>query len=150
MSPLTPEQRAREKIDASLGEAGWTLQNRDDMNLSAANGVAVREFKLASGHGYVDYMLFVGGRAVGVLEAKPEGYTLSGVEVQADKYSKGLPAGLDPPVEPLPFVYLSTGTDTRFTNLLDPDPRSRRIFQVHQPSTLADWLTAETLDIWIA
>src|SRR6266850_2065871 len=149
MTPLTPEQRAREKIDASLGESGWTLQNRDEMNLSAARGVAVREFKLAPGHGYVDYMLFVDGKAVGVLEAKPEGYTLSGVEIQADKYSRGLPAGLDPPVEPLPFLYLSTGTDTRFTNLLDPEPRSRRIFQIHQPSTLADWLIAETLDSWV-
>src|SRR6185295_9346059 len=63
--------------------------------------------------------------------------------------SRGLPPGLDPQVEPLPFLYLSTGTDTRFTNLLDPDPRSRRIFQAHQPGTLADWLIAETLDAWI-
>ena len=47
MTPLTPEQRAREKIDASLVESGWTFQNRDVMNLSAARGVAVREFTLA-------------------------------------------------------------------------------------------------------
>jgi hypothetical protein len=98
MTPLTPEQRAREKIDASLVESGWTLQNRDEMNLSAARGVGVREFKLAPDYGYVDYMLFVDGKAVGVLEAKPEGYTLSGVEIQADRYSRGLPAGLEPPV----------------------------------------------------
>src|SRR5262249_4035279 len=84
--------------------------------------------------------------AVGVLEAKPEGHTLSGVEVQAEKYSAGLPVGLNPPVEPLPFLYLSTGAITKFTNLLDPHPRSRRIFQVHQPATLAEWLTAKTLD----
>ena len=103
------------------------------MNLSAGRGVAVREFKLTPGHGFADYLLFVDGKAVGVLEAKPEGHTLSGVEVQAEKYSTGLPAGLNPPVEPLPFLYLSTGAITKFTNLLDPDPRSRRIFQVHQP-----------------
>jgi len=144
-----PEQRAREKIDAALVQAGWVIQDRDELDLSAGRGVAIREFKLTTGHGYADYMLFVDGKAVGVLEAKPEGHTLSGVEVQADKYSTGIPAGLDPPVEPLPFLYLSTGTDTRFTNLLDPDPRSRRIFQVHQPATLADWLTAETLDTWV-
>src|SRR2546427_4562186 len=126
MAPRTPEQRRREKIGAAPSESGWTLQSRDEMNLSAARGVAVREFKLAPGHGQVDYMLFVDGKAVGVLEAKPEGYTLSGVEIQAEKYSRGLPAGLDPPVEPLPFLYLSTGTETRFTNLLDPDPPSRR------------------------
>ncbi|MBI5710655.1 MAG: DEAD/DEAH box helicase family protein [Candidatus Eisenbacteria bacterium] len=119
------------------------------MNLAAGRGVAVREFKLTTGHGFADYLLFVDGKAVGVLEAKPEGHTLSGVEVQVEKYSTGLPAGLDPPVEPLPFLYLSTGVETTFTNLLDPDPRSRRIFQVHQPGTLADWLAAETLDAWV-
>ena len=53
---LLPEQRAREKIDAQLVEAGWALQNRDEVNLTAARGVAVREFKLAPGHGFVDYM----------------------------------------------------------------------------------------------
>jgi type I restriction enzyme, R subunit len=144
-----PEQKARVKIDAALVEAGWIVQNRDELNLSAGRGVAVREFKLTHGHGYADYLLFVDGKAVGVLEAKPEGYTLSGVEIQAERYSTGLPAGLEPPVEPLPFLYLSTGTDTRFTNLLDPDPRSRRIFQVHQPATLAEWLSADTLDTWV-
>ena len=151
MSPpaSAPEQKARAKIDAALAESGWIVQDRDEMNISAGRGVAVREFKMSSGHGFADYMLFVDGRAVGVLEAKPEGHTLSGVEIQATKYSKGLPAGLSPPVEPLPFLYLSTGADTRFTNLLDPDPRSRRIFQVHQPGILADWLAAETLDTWV-
>ncbi len=119
------------------------------MNLSAGRGVAVREFKLTTGHGFADYLLFVDGKAVGFLEAKPESHTLSGVEVQAEKYSTGLPAGLNPPVEPLPFLYLSTGTITKFTNLLDPDPRSRRIFQVHQPGTLAEWLAADTLDVWV-
>ena len=119
------------------------------MNLSAGRGVAVREFKLTTGHGFADYLLFVDGKAVGVLEAKPEGHTLSGVEVQAEKYSTGLPTGLNPPVEPLPFLYLSTGAITKFTNLLDPDPRSRRIFQVHQPETLAEWLAADTLDTWV-
>ena len=144
-----PETAARKRIDAGLAEAGWVVQDRAEMNLAAGRGVAVREFKLASGHGFADYLLFVDGKAAGVLEAKPEGHTLSGVEVQAEKYATGLPAGLDPPVEPLPFLYLSTGASTKFTNLLDPDPRSRRIFQVHQPGTLADWLAAETLNAWV-
>jgi type I restriction enzyme R subunit len=145
----SPEQKAREKIDAAFAEAGWLVQNGDELNLSAGRGVAVREFRLTTGHGSADYMLFVDGKAVGVLEAKPEGHTLSGVEVQVDRYARGLPAELDPPIRPLPFLYLSTGTDTRFTNLLDPDPRSRRIFQVHQPGTLAEWLSAETLEAWV-
>jgi type I restriction enzyme R subunit len=148
-SAATPEERARVKIDAALEAAGWVVQDRDAMNLSAGRGVAVREFKLAQGHGYADYLLFVDGKAVGVLEAKPEGHTLSGVEPQAAKYAAGLPSYLKPPVKPLPFLYLSTGADTRFTNLLDLHPKRRRIFQVHQPETLAEWLSADTLDAWV-
>lgn len=148
-SSTDPERKAREQIDAGLISAGWVVQDRDEMNLSAGQGVAVREFKLTTGHGFADYLLFVDGKAVGVLEAKPEGHTLSGVEVQAEKYSTGLPSGLNPPVEPLPFLYLSTGAITKFTNLLDPHPRSRRIFQAHQPATLTEWLAADTLDRWV-
>ena len=86
MTP-TPEQRARQDIDAVLEEAGWIIQDRATMNLAAGPGVAVREFKMASGHGFADYLLFVHGKAVGVLEAKPAGYALSNVELQADKYA---------------------------------------------------------------
>jgi len=91
----------------------------------------------------------VDGKAVGVLEAKPEGHTLSGVEPQAQKYADGVPDTLQVPLRPLPFFYISTGVVTRFTNLLDPKPRSRRIFNVHRPETLAEWLQADTLDDWV-
>jgi type I restriction enzyme R subunit len=76
------------KIDAALAASGWIVQDRDEMNVAAGRGVAVREFKLKHGHGYADYLLFVDEKAVGVLEAKPEGFTLLGVEPQAKKYSE--------------------------------------------------------------
>jgi type I restriction enzyme R subunit len=110
---LTPEQKARLDIDVALEAAGWILQNRDAINLAAGPGVAVREAKMASGHGFADYLLFVNGKAVGAIEAKPAGHTLSGVELQSNKYAAGLPAGLNPPVTPLPFVYMSTGVESR-------------------------------------
>ncbi len=145
-----PEAVARVLIDAAFAAAGWVVQDRADMNLAAARGVAVREFKLKQGHGYADYLLFVDGKAVGVLEAKHAGHTLSGVEPQSSKYAAGLPDGLNPPVQPLPFLYLSTGAITKFTSLLDPHPRSRVVFHIHRPQTLADWLAAPTLDAWRA
>ena len=152
MSP-TPEQQARIGIDAALEAAGWIVQDRAAMNLAAGTGVAVREFKMASGHGFADYLLFVNGKAVGVLEAKPAGYALTNVELQADKYATGLPAGLNPPVHPLPFLYLSTGVETRFINGLDPDSKTRAISanlpHIHRPATLAEWIAAETLDAWV-
>src|SRR5258708_26986197 len=78
---VAPESRAREKIDALLHAAGWAIQDREDMNLGASLGVAVREYPLPAGP--CDYLLFVDRRACGVIEAKPEGQTLTGVAEQA-------------------------------------------------------------------
>jgi len=146
---ITPEQAAREAIDGQLNEAGWVVQSRDAINLSAGRGVAIREFKMADGHGYADYLLYVDKQAVGALEAKPAGFTLTGVKPQIDKYSNGLPTGLPAPIRPLPFLYVSTGIETNFVNLLDPEPRSRRIFNFHRPETIAEWLQARNLPEWI-
>jgi len=148
-SATAPEAQARLEIDRQLALAGWILQHRDEMNLSAAPAIAVREFKLRRGHGFVDYMLFLDGKPVGVCEAKPSGFSLTSVEVQTAKYIDGLPPELDAPIKPLPFAYISTGDETVIINLLDPHPRSRQIFTFHRPETLREWLTADTLDQWL-
>src|SRR5687768_4525092 len=116
---VTPEATAREKIDALLAAAGWCIQNVADTNLGAGRGVAIREFPLKKGHGFADYLLYVDRQAVGVIEAKKEGETLTGVEVQATKYSDGIPDRVPAWVRPLPFLYQSTGVETRFTNRQD-------------------------------
>jgi type I site-specific restriction endonuclease len=61
------------------------------------------------------------------------------VEHQSGKYVDWLPEWIKPRVYPLPCIYESTGTETRFTNGYDPDARSRRVFTFHRPDTLADW-----------
>ena len=137
---LTPEAKARVEIDHMLRAAGWEVQNRSEMNLYAGRGVAVREF-LLHGNEEADYLLFVDRQAVGEVEAKKEGSTLTGVEPQSARYSGGLPERIEAPFRPLPFLYESTGVETRFTNGLDPDPRSREVFSVHRPETLADWVS---------
>jgi len=144
----TPEERAREIIDVKLVESGWAVQSRDEINLANGLGIAIREFPLAGGHGFADYIIFVDGKPVGTLEAKPEGHTLRGVEIQANKYTAGLAYDLEPPISPLPFCYVSTGTETIFWNRLDPMPRSRNVFQLHRPETLREWLKAKTLSEW--
>ena len=140
MFVMTPEQQARVNIDNLLKQAGWTVQDVDSMNLYASSGVAVREFSLKSGHGATDYLLYVNQKATGVVEAKPEGSTLTGVEVQSEKYSTGLPDSLPAHQRPLPFLYESTGAETQFTNRLDPEPRSRLVFSFHTPETFAKWI----------
>jgi type I restriction enzyme R subunit len=78
-----------------------------------------------------------------VVEAKKAGVPLIGVEIQTARYSEGLPQNLPAPRRPLPFCYESTGIETRFTNLLEPDARSRPVFGFHRPETLAGWLEAD-------
>lgn len=141
---LKPEALARETIDEALRLAGWLIQDTSDADVEAGPGVAVREFPLGR-YGFADYLLYVDGRAAGVIEAKKVGMPLTGVEPQTEKYSQGLPPALPAHVRPLPFLYQSTGVETHFTNLLDPEPRSRSVFHFHRPETLARWLEAEPL-----
>jgi type I restriction enzyme, R subunit len=141
--PITPEDRARQTIDRLLTDAGWLIQSRDETNINAARGIAIREFPLKSGYGEADYLLYVDGVPAGVVEAKKEGATLTTHEIQTEKYSVGLPPELKPARKPLPFCYQSTGIETRFTNLIEPDARSRQVFSFHRPETFAEWLAQE-------
>ena len=137
---IAPEQLARLEIDRLLAAAGWRVVDLAEANLHAARGVAIREFPLAAGHGFADDLLYVDGKAAGVIEAKKQGTTLSGVEFQSGRYAQGLPAGLPAWRRPLPFLYESTGIETHFTQGLDPEPRARPVFAFHRPELLADWL----------
>lgn len=136
-----PEGMARENIDGMLGAAGWSVQDFNEYDFSHP-GVAIREFSV--GRDAADYLLFIDGKAVGVVEAKPEGTTLGGVSVQTLKYTTGLPGFVRVCCDPLPFCYESTGVETFFRDLRDPDSRSRRVFSFHRPETLREWITEET------
>jgi len=131
---MKPEEKARKEIDGQLDQCGWQVQHYRQMNIFAGLGVAVREFPLKTGD--ADYLLYVDGKVIGVIEAKPEGHTLTGVETQSDKYLKGLPPKIPAYRLPLPFAYESTGVETQFTNFLDPDARSREVFTFHRPDEL--------------
>lgn len=136
-----PEQIARDKIDQMLIEAGWLVQSKDKLNLSAGIGIALRETNTESGS--ADYILFVNSRAVGVIEAKAEdlGYKLLQVEEQSARYSMdAIKIGKFKLDNEKPFVYESTGTITRFTDYRDPKPRGRNVFWFHKPETIAEWI----------
>jgi type I restriction enzyme, R subunit len=141
MSPQQ-ESEARAEIDRLLEAAGWVVQDLGNVAIHVARGVVIREFPLP-GHGFADYLFYIDGKAAGVIEAKKKGTSLSGVEVQAAKYTQGLPDSLPHWGSPLPFAYQSTGVETRFTNGLDPAPRARPVFAFHRPDVLADLLGLE-------
>ena len=141
----TPEDKAREQIDKMLVQAGWHVCDFKDANIHAARGVVIRNYPLNKGYGFADYLFYIEGKAAGVIEAKKAGTTLTGVEIQSDKYKHGFPDIFPAWYRPLPFAYESTGIETHFTNGLDPDPCSRNVFSFHKPETLEAWLNDEEL-----
>jgi type I restriction enzyme R subunit len=134
---MKPEEKARQRIDQLLEAAGWKIQDRKELNLGASLGVAVREFPTPA-----DYVLFINRKAAGVVEAKAVGITLSGVAEQSKKYLEAL-ENLPYAQKPLPFAYESTGVETFFRDIRDPEPRSRGTFAFHRPETLQEWLSQQ-------
>ncbi len=136
----TPEQAARDIIDANLERAGWKVQSKNKIDFSAGLGIAVREYPTDVGP--ADYVLFVDKQPTGVVEAKSaiQGHNITTVEEQSSGYANANLKWVDNK-EPLPFVYESTGEITRFTDSRDPKPRSREVFNFHHPETMAEWLS---------
>ena len=136
---MTPETKARQHIDQKLTQAGWLVQDMRLLNLAAGVGVAVREYPTDTGP--ADYVLFVNRHAVGVIEAKEDsaGENLTATESQTERYASAhLKWRKDH--TPLRFLFEATGQIIRFTDKLDPAPRSREIFHFFKPETLATWL----------
>lgn len=134
-----PEQIARDHIDRQLTACGWLIQDKKRINLHAGVGVAIREYNTEDGK-EADYILFVEGKPCGVIEAKrkEDGHKLTAHENQTEGYANAKLKHLKN--DPLPYVYISTGEVTRFTDFNDPKPRARVIFNFHKPETLREWL----------
>ena len=132
---MAPEERSRLKIDEKLRQSGWAVQDMKDLNLTAALGVAVREFPTDSGE--VDYALFIEGVPVGVVEAKRDeaGEHITDVENQSGRYANSKFKWIKGEYT-IRFVYEATGSMTRFTDYADKKCRSREVFSFHRPQTL--------------
>jgi type I restriction enzyme R subunit len=136
---MTPEQKARVNIDKMLVDAGYVIQDMSALNRTAALGVATREYPTNSGE--VDYLIFIDGEPVGVIEAKEEnkGAVLMSVVEQSQRYAisglkyyKGKTS--------IRFAYESTGAKTYFCDYADEKARSREVFSFHRPEMLAEWM----------
>ena len=132
---MTPEEKARQTIDEKLIQSGWAIQNMKELNLSAALGVAVREFPTSTGP--VDYALFVDGKPVGVVEAKRDelGESITDVENQSGRYANSKFKWVKTDYS-IRFAYEATGKIVRFTDYADIKCRSREVFSFHRPETL--------------
>ena len=139
------EVQTRERIDGKLEQAGWVIQDAQAINLTAGepgvHGVAVREHPTATGP--ADYLLCIGGKACGIIEAKREGTNLAPTAAQSSRYAASPIqhiARWAAPGQPLPFLYEATNIEIRFRDQRDPKPRSRHLFHFHRPETLNDRL----------
>ena len=132
---MTPEEKARLVIDDKLRQSGWVIQDMKKLNLSAALGVAVREFPTSTGE--VDYALFIDGKPVGVAEAKREekGESITDVEVQSGRYANSTFKWIKNDYK-IRFAYETTDKLIRFTDYNDMRYRSRTVFSFHRPETL--------------
>ena len=136
----TPEQKARDHIDAMLEQAGWFVQDKEKIDFSAGFGITVREYQTDIGP--ADYVLFIDKNPIGVIEAKSAnwGQKITTVEEQSAGYASARLKWQNDR-EPLPFVYESTGVLTRFTDMRDPKPRPREVFSFPRPERIRDWLS---------
>ena len=108
---MTPEEKARIKIDQWFADAGWKVVNREDYE-PTGTAVAIRE-GLLKGNLEADYFLFINGKAVGVLEAKREETDVFASKVceQAALYARSVPNIYQAYQKPLPFIFTSNGKE---------------------------------------
>ncbi|MDH5328106.1 MAG: DEAD/DEAH box helicase family protein [Gammaproteobacteria bacterium] len=135
------EAATRIEIDQKLEQAGWVVQDKGRLNLFAALGVAVREMDTDTGP--ADYMLFLEGKACGIIEAKREGANLGEVFSQSRRYATSNSKHIERWMERLPFTYEATNHEIRFCDWRDPYTRSRNIYFFHRPETLLTWVQQE-------
>lgn len=140
---MTPEEKARIKIDQWFADAGWKVINRDDYE-PTCTAVAIRE-GLLKGNLEADYFLFINGKAVGVLEAKREETDAFASKVceQAALYAKSVPNIYQTYQNPLPFIFTSNGKELYFCDFREKDSNFKQIMSIPTPRELVKELGIE-------
>ena len=140
---MTPEEKARIKIDQWFADAGWKVINRDDYE-PTCTAVAIRE-GLLKGNLEADYFLFINGKAVGVLEAKREETDAFASKVceQAALYAKSVPNIYQTYQNPLPFIFTSNGKELYFCDFREKDSNFKQILSIPTPRELVKELGIE-------
>ena len=138
LDSLLPEQKARVKIDQMLKDSGWTVVPRDDFTPDAVNAQAVEE-NLMKGNLEADYILYLDGKAIAVLEAKREENKL-GLEVaeQAQNYGNILPDWVQAWKTPLPFIFLCNGDLLLFKDMREAKPSYKVIKKMFTPKEIVN------------
>lgn len=140
---MTPEEKARQKIDQWFADAGWKVINREDYE-TTCTAVAIRE-GLLNGNLEADYFLFINGKAIGVLEAKREDIDALSDKVceQAVLYARNVPNIYQAYQKPLPFIFTSNGKELYFCDFREQDSCFKQIVTIPTPHELVKKLGIE-------
>lgn len=142
---MTPEEKARQKIDQWFTDAGWKVVDREGYE-PTCSAVAIRE-GLLNGNLEADYFLFINGKAVGVLEAKREEIDAFSDKVcaQAALYARSVPDVYQVYQNPLPFIFTSNGKELYFCDFREQDSYFRQILTIPTPHELVKKLGIEDI-----
>ncbi len=133
---MSPEEKARVEIDRKLQDAGWEVVDRKHYS-PTKSAVAVTE-GILKGHLEADYLLFIEGKAIGVIEAKRADISLSEIVIQqAENYTHKLLKWYQYWRKPLPFVYISNGKEILFRDIRDKKSSYQSLTQMHTPKEIA-------------
>ncbi len=133
--PMLPEEKARVKIDKQLRNAGWDIVARNEYLPNSTS--AVKE-ALMGGNTESDYLLFIDGKAIAVVEAKREENPLGDeVKKQAEDYAVSPQDWYGLWFEKLiPLVYMANGNKIYFKNMLVEDSNYEELPQMHSPKKM--------------
>lgn len=137
---MTPEEKARIKIDQMFEDAGWKVVDRDFYS-PTLTAVAIRE-GLLEGNKEADYFLFINGIAVGILEAKRKEVDVASnnVSEQAAIYVRGVPNYYKAYSRPLPIIYQSNGEKTFFRDFRNKDGDLIELNRIYTPKEIVKML----------
>lgn len=132
---MLPEEKARVKIDKQLRNAGWDIVSRNEYLPNST--VAVKE-ALMVGNTESDYLLFIEGKAIAVIEAKREENPLGDeVKKQVENYAVSPQAWYALWFEKLiPLVYMANGNKIYFKNMLNQNSRYEELSKMHSPKKM--------------
>ena len=142
---MKPEEKARVVIDRMFEEAGWKVIDRAKYapNMTA---VAIRE-GLMVGNREADYLLFLNGKAVGVLEAKRIETDINSdiVQEQARLYTRSCPKWCQAwfPNIPLPLAYVANSRDLMFYDTRKSNSEFEYCKKIHTPKEVKKLLGLE-------
>ena len=140
---MQPEEKARVKIDQMFVDAGWRVVDREAYS-PTITAAAIRE-ALLIGNAEADYLLFINGKAVGVLEAKREEIDVASDRVceQAIRYTRYAPLCYQSFERPLPFIYQSNGNTTLFRDCRTEESDYEELNRIHTPKEMVKMLGIE-------